>query len=901
MEWKPVHGKRRGVIRQVNAPRVNWMASRLFAALLLVVTPLTAVAEAQHNPQQLYAVDLPPQTIAESLNQLARQTGAQFLFPYQLANAIAARPVKGHFTLLQATQNLLHNTGLSSDLVDGVLTISPIYCQQGETICDPNNLYGHTDESTKGKRMNIKNSTKRKTLLAGLIGVFAAGGMTQAVAQGGEAATSQSAIDEIIVTATKRETSLQDTALSINVLTGQDLEDRGITNVNDFINTIPGVSVSGGGPGVADIKVRGVGTSNATADGSRGTTATYLDEFALSSVTSTRDIRLIDVERIEVVKGPQGTLYGKSAMGGIVRYITSKPSTDATTGKVSSYLSNTADSDGLNYGVNGHLNIPLADNLAVRLVGYHYDNDGFVDIAGAFAKEDADTEDTSGGRLSVRWNISDTSTLDFTYVNQRIDSAVPVISETFALTSAGPVTIQPADFADPSAQNNIEWLFKDEYFNAKLDMEFDAFDLSVMASDKEFFSERYVDQGGYLNLSESHAFQRLTSDMGTTSFEARLVSTNDGSDFVDWIVGVWYEDFEDEKPETIIHIGPDATPFGIPATEGFLYRDAYSFNSSEELAIYGELSLHFSEQATLTLGFRRADVEVDRDIIRANGVLDGADAPLIGVDQLTQEDVNTYKVNFEYQASDDVLLYAQATSGYRAGGFNPADPLAGTPPTSFESDTLWNYEFGAKTSWLDNRLVANASVYFIDWSDIQMSTQFVGSNGAVTITDNVGEAEITGFEFELDYRATEYLTLGLGASLLDGEITALGPEVLPTTASLGDRLPGSAEETHSLYIDYVRPLDEGMDLSVRLTQQYIGDRLTALGAGGSVQGATIIPSFDTTDLRIGITHENGIEASFFVNNMFNNISYTWVETMPQFTRWRITQPKVMGLNIGYTF
>ena len=151
MEWKPVHGKRRGVIRQVNAPRVNWMASRLFAALLLVVTPLTAVAEAQHNPQQLYAVDLPPQTIAESLNQLARQTGAQFLFPYQLANAIAARPVKGHFTLLQATQNLLHNTGLSSDLVDGVLTISPIYCQQGETICDPNNLYGHKMKVQRGR------------------------------------------------------------------------------------------------------------------------------------------------------------------------------------------------------------------------------------------------------------------------------------------------------------------------------------------------------------------------------------------------------------------------------------------------------------------------------------------------------------------------------------------------------------------------------------------------------------------------------------------------------------------------------------------------------------------------------------------------------------------------------
>ena len=313
------------------------------------------------------------------------------------------------------------------------------------------------------------------------------------------------------------------------------------------------------------------------------------------------------------------------------------------------------------------------------------------------------------------------------------------------------------------------------------------------------------------------------------------------------------------------------------------------------------MSMHFSDQTTLTLGYRRSDVEVDREIIQANGVLDGASAPLIGVDQLAQEDVNSYKVNLEHQVNDDIMLYALASSGYRAGGFNPADPLAGTPPTAFESDTLWNYEIGAKTAWLDNRLIANATLFFIDWSDIQIATQFVGSNGIATITDNVGEAEITGLEFEVDYRATEYLTLGLVLRCLMVKITDLAAGVLPSTAAVGDRLSGSAEETHSLYIDYERPIFDGMELSVRLTQRYIGDRLTALGAGGSVQAANVIPSFDTTDLRIGLSHENGIEASLFVNNMFNNISYTWIETMPQFTRWRTTQPKVMGINVGYRF
>ena len=285
-------------------------------------------------------------------------------------------------------------------------------------------------------------------------------------------------------------------------------------------------------------------------------------------------------------------------------------------------------------------------------------------------------------------------------------------------------------------------------------------------------------------------------------------------------------------------------------------------------------------------------------MIFIDGLGGAAQRALIGVNQSVQEDVDTYKVNFEYKFNDDIFLYALASSGYRAGGFNPINPLLGIPPTNYESDTLWNYEVGAKTSWLENRLIANTTIYRVDWSDIQLTEQLIGPNGSATITGNVGKAKIDGVELELDYRATKHLTLGLNLSYMDATIE----EDVPTEGTFkGDRLPGSADLSHSLYIDYAQPISDELGLSVRLTQRYIGERLTGLGSGSSVQANNLVSSYDTTDFRASISHTNGLEASLFVNNMFNNISFTWIENMPLYTRWRITQPRVMGLNVGYNF
>ncbi len=259
---------------------------------------MTAVAEADLNLHQRYNIDLPQQTVAESLNALAQQTGAQFLFPYQLANAQAAQPVKGQLTLLQATHQLLHNTGLQSDLVDGVLTIS---------LAGDGGYSGN--QNHKGKRMN---TNKRKTVLATMVGLFAAGGMSATVAQGhvGESARAQNVLDEIIVTAQKREQNVQDVAIAITAISGDQLKSKGIDSPSDLQFSVPGLTLGATITGGAQVTMRGIGAENLTPGGDPGVPLHIDGHYIQSSAYMLKDF--FDVERVEVLRCPQGTLYGRN-------------------------------------------------------------------------------------------------------------------------------------------------------------------------------------------------------------------------------------------------------------------------------------------------------------------------------------------------------------------------------------------------------------------------------------------------------------------------------------------------------------------------------------------------------------------------------------------------------------
>ena len=612
----------------------------------------------------------------------------------------------------------------------------------------------------------------KKALLAGVSAlVFGAGG--------GVGYAQDIVREEIIVTASKRATSLQDTALSVSAISGDQLQDLGFTSFDQILGTVPGITLTESGPGYSPVSFRGV-TTNGNLDSGRTTTSTYLNDFPIGSNLRGPDIKLVDIERIEVLKGPQGTLYGQAAMGGVVRYITKRPEFGVVEAGVETTFESVADGDE-GYWAQGYLNVPLSDNLAVRAVFYNYDKPGFIDNI-ATGSEDINEEKITGGRAALRWQISERAEFNTIYTRQDgpygrasvNGGGANAISSTFTPSLSGaPTVLAPPDPDNPVIQATIDPDDSADYelFHSTLDVEFDGFDLKLMMADSSL--DLVIDSGAEVFFNIFDGVSSITGDPGWVTdrfdietYEGRLTSNGDGP--LEWIAGVWYEKnvFDREFIATFNTPRPDGDVrlFGfLPINDGDTYSDEDSTRLIEELAGYAEVGYSFTDSAKLTLGYRRSNLKLDSRVTRGGNVFNGFNNPAANrEDSLTEEDINTYKVHLEYRVNDDVLLHALASSGYRAGGVNRAifsglAPAAGS--RRYDTDTLWNYEVGARTSWLDDRLIVNGVAYYIDWTDIQL-TAFDPALGR-SETENIGEARIYGLELETTLQVTDSVRVGL--------------------------------------------------------------------------------------------------------------------------------------------
>ncbi|PCI52710.1 MAG: hypothetical protein COB36_14610 [Alphaproteobacteria bacterium] len=713
------------------------------------------------------------------------------------------------------------------------------------------------------------------------------------------------ALDEIIVTATKRATSLQSTAMALSVLSGDALEARGITNVAGIMRSIPGISAAAAGPGRTWVTMRGI-TTDARSTNGRATTATYIDDFPLA--LGTRDIRLVDVSRIEVLKGPQGTLYGQSAMGGALRYITNDPDTDAFSGDVSSYISST-EQGGMNFGFQGHLNVPVTEKIAVRGSFYSFNNDGFIDIAGSQPEENANTEKTLGARLKLKWDINDTTTLEAMYLRQKIDMGhSQTATSTFTpYPTVGfddiPSDLKGVDYNNLASQSVNPLSREDEVMALRVTKDFGAFDMTLMGARKNLTDWENRDQALYIGITEGRAGYQENIQVEVNTFEARLVSNNDSA--FRWLVGAWYEDFGSETPffDPVTGLPESVLVFGsILISEGSVIQDDLVFEDNEEIAFYGEVGYQFTDKTLLTLGYRRSHVSVNKFFTKSGGPFTEGASLLQGTgDFETSENVNTFKANFEYAVNDDVLLYALATSGYRAGGYAPGK--GNIPASQFKSDSLWNYEIGARTSWFDNRLTFNANLFRIDWKDMQLTSFFVSDLGLFNRTNNVSKAKVEGLELEMNAYVTENLSLSFSYGYTKARILE---DHAPTGAIAGDRLPGTPEHMFSVAADYQKQVSPELEFRARLSYAHTGDKMNTFGIGGIGQRRRTLDSHGIADLRFGLSHDNGVEVSLFADNLLNKVATSFEETIQAasddyFGRSFVNRPRTVGVNVGYKF
>ena len=647
--------------------------------------------------------------------------------------------LQGEYTTDEALQQLLAGTGLEYRIKGEAIIVTRLQLV-AELTPDP-----RTTKVPLLKRLG--------TAIAAAI--FATSGAAAIAADDATADSNEAVIEEIVVTATKRETSLQDTPIAVTAFTTEDLYRQGIENFEDFGRRSPGVTVSGSG-NYQKFTIRGIQSTSAIGSpGNMYPVNVYYDDVPVVSMNiTTPNHRLYDIERVEVLRGPQGTSFGAGSLSGAVRIITNKANLDGFDTSVRVEAASTAQG-GTRHRYNGMVNVPLSDSAALRLVGYVVNEEGWLDNAGFFGspfQKDYNRSEEWGARASLRWEPNDRSALTFSIAHDDIDHPNGLTAgEYFPVPPVRDGVVGAPDVVGDyvAGQQPMEvgnWVEMDRF---NLIFEYDFTWAQLVSSTSWSNHETYydldldgVDVGWPFWTDENISHDAIVQEL-------RLASSQGGN--VEWLAGLFYLNRETDLLGDIHTTGEFLDSQGIdysalsnamPTLPSHVGMDPNVRDiESKEAAIFAELTYRFTETLSLTAGVRYTEFEY-KDGLTAKGwstnLFDLIGGGVGGVPTSTpdpalptttgKQNATTTKFILNWQPNDDQTLYFSAAQGFRrphpnANALLPGindDPDASLIPLAADGDELWNYELGAKTRWLDGRLQANVAAYFIDWTDAQI-------------------------------------------------------------------------------------------------------------------------------------------------------------------------------------
>jgi len=746
-----------------------------------------------------------------------------------------------------------------------------------------------------------------------IIAALAALASASTPAQDSAAEAEDFGIQTVVVTALKRETSLQETPVSIAAINEETLNNMGATSIVDYVRSVPGLQVTDMGPGQRRVTLRGIQAAG------ESTVGLYYDEVPLSGPSGTTsdsslqspDVNLFDVERVEVLRGPQGTLYGSGSMGGTLRVIFNKPDSTEFTGAFDGQLASTEDG-GMGHYAKGMVNVPLVrDKLAARAVLFREQRAGYIDNP-RLGLEDVNRSTTRGGRFMLGFTPADNITL------------------------TGSALIQEAETEDNSAwyevegdYNNSQYVrspFPDDLnlYNVTLKWELGPTALTATSSYYEWEMVRNTDWTPvyiplrssapscrrYNNITTGNctpaqlaAYQAwfdtrqpslLFQPMGVDSWnhEVRLSSTAGGK--LEWTVGGYFEDREDFATSNIIKADA-ATGLALYPID---YTGLRVLNSTvEQKALFGEASYTLLDKLTLTAGARRYDYDktVSGQVLITNIVSGSIAGPFASTD--ASESGWTTKLNASYKLTDDAMAYATASQGFRPGGANNIPGLSEVL-TSYKADKLWNYELGVKTAWFGGRYTANIAAYLIDWTDMQVSART--TDGTFTFLTNVGAAQIEGVEVELVARPLRSLQLSAGLNFSNAE---LSEDQINNIANApgrdGDRIPNVPKFSGSAAAQYEWPLGSELGGMARADFSYVGTSYSEFRPDNIYYEK--MGDYSLLNLRAGVEHEEW-GAYLFVSNVLGEIGKARVTSSSGIEQAVFsTAPRTFGLNVRKSF
>jgi outer membrane receptor protein involved in Fe transport len=707
------------------------------------------------------------------------------------------------------------------------------------------------------------------TILLGALGPKAVLAAEQK-ATGGSATS----LEEVVVTATKRQESLINVPAAITALSSDTLESLGVQGFQDYLGLVPGLSQRGGGtPGVGTVIIRGL---NSGPQQTTATTGYYFDDapFTANGALSISsfvlpDADLSDVERVEVLKGPQGTLYGASSLGGLIRIQSKRPDLKAFSGNVGVSGVNVDDGSS-GYGARGMLNMPLsADRLGLRLSGFYRKEPGFTTNVGT-GHVNVNEATIEGGRLSMLAKLSDDADLLITGLYQKIHSDAPGSEDTKTDTLT-PLygEKQFSAYFDPTSDLKIKTAAATLNWKAGPGtltgtIAYNKYDTLIVTD----YTNVY---GQYLGLvlpglwptAAAGVKGDLAPASEKISAELRYASERIGN--VEFIGGLFYTDEDDLYP-VVLSGEFKATGQPLPSILAKILNSSTA-STYKESAAFGNLTYYFTDSTDLTLGARYAKNKQDVTTVSSGLIATGGGGTNLFN---SEENSTTYLATLRWRASDNVSYFLRAASGYRPGG----PQTANIPnPVPYSADTVWNYEAGVKLSAMERRMNMSASIYHIDWKDMQLN----GLSGGFLLTGNAGKSRVNGAEFELQYLPSERALLGLSMGYTDTEITEISAAASANLGAVaGDPLPLTAKFTGAATADYFVPISEGTKASFGFTFKYQGDRPSSFSKA-SLNPNIDIPAYTALDFRMGIDWGR-YRVQLQANNVMNEKGYLSAQT-----------------------
>jgi len=720
--------------------------------------------------------------------------------------------------------------------------------------------------------------------------------------------TPTSTVGEVVVTAQKRSENLQNVPISLSVLGGSNLEK---TNTDDFAKVarmVPGISFIDLGPGQSQLSIRGVTTGGVARDDTarKESVGVYLNEIPVSVALFNPDLDTYDLNRVEILRGPQGTLYGAGSMSGTVRLITNEANTHSYDAKAELKLSQTQDSRKPNAAVKGAVNIPVIEGvLGVRLVGYDDYDDGYIDDIGQH-KKDVNTVRKYGARLSAIFTPTPELKITPTILLQKIETggyplqdvqsilgtttSAAVASDLPAPLVATPDSIVPGRLliGDPVGGPYTQFRQRPEglnddfkVFSLQGDYDFGPTTLTTTTSylrrdlsakrDLTYFMESLF--GSAFNYMQPLSDLLDQTSLRTLTQEVRLASNGPGR--FQYVTGVFYQHEQRNYTQSIFSPGFQ-TLTGIPTNDDGLAIDTLYIGQFHlqlrQYAWFGEASYAVTDQLKATLGLRWFDYTQTRATL-LRGLFNGG----VATSQQTSTQANGFnpKALISYKVTPDVMISAQASRGFKLGG--PSDPVpgictadaaaAGVSGGDFKPEKLWNYELGAKTSWANGRLIVNGDVFQIDYDDLQLNRRLPCS---FTVTTNGGRAKSQGVELEITARPSDWLTLSLGTAYTHARILTDEPSL---NARAGDQLPLSPRFTLNAAVDVSRPITDDVEGYAGVSVQHVSSVIAFFNS--PLPGSPPVDPFGSrvgpytlVNLRIGARFQ-GYDLSLFADNLLD--------------------------------